>query len=950
MKINSSAIFLKIIIFIVLTVIFFEIGIDENISKAFTDEAVFLENTIENEATGEAQISFIVEEDISLLGAINIAPATEFSLDDIADIRDNITSFTIDGNNATIGYDPIGGYYARVFEGIIEIAVEGDVAIGSNIEITFDSNIIDTNPANSGTYIFEIRTFGIDPGGMGYVLLEEESVNVEITEEIVFYTLTYSASANGTIDGDTPQSVAHGENGTEVTAIPNANYHFIEWSDSVLTTSRTDTNITADLSVMASFAIDTHAVTFQDYDTTELKVEEVNHGGSATSPTDPERTGYAFVGWDVTYDNITTDLTVTAEYTINNYTATYSAGANGTIEGDTLQAIEYGEDGTEVTAFSDEGYHFVDWSDDVLTAVRTDTNVTDDISVTANFAIDDLNIPGKPEKESQSDDQIEISWSENSNSTITQYYAKNVTTDEGSGWIIENSWTSEDLRCGQEYVFKVKARNDIAETDYSQEAEIRTDICSKDLIEIGSIEGLCNSLRLKINIEDEYENEEIDLEIKIENVQTSKQDKVEFNNKEINKDGEIVLNIGSLDDYFEYKIEARFKGEGDYDYSEWSDEKTGKTSNCAIGDDIEASVDFLHNLVDDFQKSDLFQEINDFQEKNNSNTDSQLKNNFTEIKNKKEKDVFKEFKNKSMERIAKAKIVVEENKKKMAVVSTLGLSASALTISSQLPNFNYIWALFRSIWSFISGFFVKRKKDWGVVFDDNSGKPIFLATVSIYNSEDRKIDSRITDKEGAYNFLVSPGEYYLKIEKEGYKFKSSVLGSNIFYSNQYDGEKIRVEKYDIVKEDVPMKLDKENYEKIQKIFKIKKILMYVFLFSGVIFSFGILILNQNLLNYGICGVYLASMAIGYVISRGDGWATIINEKGKPEVFATIKITDRINGELKVRTITDEKGRYFLILNAGDYNMEVTTVSGKKYKNDFSIKNDREVFRKEIRIL
>ena len=35
----------------------------------------------------------------------------------------------------------------------------------------------------------------------------------------------------------------------------------------------------------------------------------------------------------------------------------------------------------------DTGYHFVDWSDGVLTAARTDTNVTANITVTANFAI-----------------------------------------------------------------------------------------------------------------------------------------------------------------------------------------------------------------------------------------------------------------------------------------------------------------------------------------------------------------------------------------------------------------------------------------------------------------------------------------------------------------------------------------------------------------------------------
>jgi len=70
------------------------------------------------------------------------------------------------------------------------------------------------------------------------------------------------------------------------------------------------------------------------------------------------------------------------------YTLAYAAGDNGSITGTTPQTVEEGGDGTEVTAVADEGYSFVSWSDGVLTASRTDVNVTDDINVTAAFALD----------------------------------------------------------------------------------------------------------------------------------------------------------------------------------------------------------------------------------------------------------------------------------------------------------------------------------------------------------------------------------------------------------------------------------------------------------------------------------------------------------------------------------------------------------------------------------
>ena len=71
------------------------------------------------------------------------------------------------------------------------------------------------------------------------------------------FTLTYSADDHGSISGITPQTVDYGADGTEVVAVPDAGYHFVGWSDLVLTPARTDTNVTADLDVTAAFAIDT---------------------------------------------------------------------------------------------------------------------------------------------------------------------------------------------------------------------------------------------------------------------------------------------------------------------------------------------------------------------------------------------------------------------------------------------------------------------------------------------------------------------------------------------------------------------------------------------------------------------------------------------------------------------------------------------------------------------
>ncbi len=76
------------------------------------------------------------------------------------------------------------------------------------------------------------------------------TANFAITQ----YTLTYTAGAGGIIAGTNPQTVNCGSNGSEVTAVPNACYYFVNWSDAVATANRTELNVSADLNVTANFA------------------------------------------------------------------------------------------------------------------------------------------------------------------------------------------------------------------------------------------------------------------------------------------------------------------------------------------------------------------------------------------------------------------------------------------------------------------------------------------------------------------------------------------------------------------------------------------------------------------------------------------------------------------------------------------------------------------------
>ena len=217
------------------------------------------------------------------------------------------------------------------------------------------------------------------------------------------YTLTYTAGSNGTITGTSPQTVNHGSNGSQVTAVPSSGYHFTSWSDGVLTASRTDTNVTGNITVTASFEVDTPSTYSLTYSAgtggaiTGTSPQTVSAGSSGTEVTAVPDTGRHFIQWSDgiltaarTDTNVSGNISVTAEFAINTYTLTYSAGTGGTISGTSPQTVNFGANGSTVTAVPNTGYHFVEWSDHITTAAREDLNISANLSVSAVFALNSV--------------------------------------------------------------------------------------------------------------------------------------------------------------------------------------------------------------------------------------------------------------------------------------------------------------------------------------------------------------------------------------------------------------------------------------------------------------------------------------------------------------------------------------------------------------------------------
>lgn len=131
-------------------------------------------------------------------------------------------------------------------------------AVGTSTGVTYDAGYAArgtttnlfataTGLTQSTTYYLRVKAANsCNVGGSAYVISSSFRTHS---------LLTYTAGANGTISGTSPQTVANTTSGSTVTAVPNTNYHFVNWSDGSTTNPRTDANVTNSISVTANFAI-----------------------------------------------------------------------------------------------------------------------------------------------------------------------------------------------------------------------------------------------------------------------------------------------------------------------------------------------------------------------------------------------------------------------------------------------------------------------------------------------------------------------------------------------------------------------------------------------------------------------------------------------------------------------------------------------------------------------
>lgn len=91
--------------------------------------------------------------------------------------------------------------------------------------------------------------------------------------------------------------------------------HFAKWDKDF-------SKVTENIEVSAVYELNVYTVTFKNGETT-LKTEMVKHGFAATQPNVYDTATKKFVGWDKSFDNVTSDLIVNAKFETKKFTLTF---------------------------------------------------------------------------------------------------------------------------------------------------------------------------------------------------------------------------------------------------------------------------------------------------------------------------------------------------------------------------------------------------------------------------------------------------------------------------------------------------------------------------------------------------------------------------------------------------------------------------------------------------
>lgn len=264
---------------------------------------------------------------------------------------------------------------------------------------------------------------------------------------------------------------------------------------------------------------------------------------------------------------------------------------------------------------------------------------------------------------------------------------------------------------------------------------------------------------------------------------------------------------------------------------------------------------------------------------------------------------------------------LRENESLVSVTENVGVPIAMIPLISELTTIALSTGstLFISPVNFLLAFIalIKReKKDhWGIVYDRKRRTPIPFAVIRL--ESEKTVKTKVTDLQGRYSLVMTPGEYVLRINHSNYQEFSS---------------KVKVKKDNTlsINTDIGLNLKKLGIfsqvittvrEFLNDLFKKSG---YFWFLGGFYFSLFVWVITPSTLNIVIMLVYFPLFFIYHRsrIQYPQNWGRILDAvSDEPVKGAFVKIFGEIKGDIRLldTVITDSEGKYgFLLDQAGDY--------------------------------
>ena len=241
---------------------------------------------------------------------------------------------------------------------------------------------------NTGSYFMWL-------GSNGKLYAPGDNVPAEVTKLTAQFTNTYTVTLHtngGTINSGNVTGYTYGVGATLPTAddMDYTGHTFKGWYDNEGLTGDPVTAIggteMGNKEYWAKWEINQYTITFDTAGGSEIAPITQDYGTAVTAPEPPAKPGYTFTGWNPALPATmpAENLTVTAQWTVNQYTITFDTAGGSAIAPITQ---DYGTAITAPAAPTREGYTFTGW-DKTIPA----TMPAGDMTITAQWTVNQYTI------------------------------------------------------------------------------------------------------------------------------------------------------------------------------------------------------------------------------------------------------------------------------------------------------------------------------------------------------------------------------------------------------------------------------------------------------------------------------------------------------------------------------------------------------------------------------